>query len=154
MFSRRGGNRGWGRAGALVIGLGLPWVCQASLGGDVRTVLADAEQLNATAQVTSATGYQVHEITTSSGQVREYVAHGVVFAVAWSGRSMPNLDALLGVHAQEFRAAVAPQPGNHHRVSLESDHLKVYLRQLPRGFEGRVVAAALVPEGVDLTLVR
>ena len=86
--------------------------------------------------------------------MREYVAAGRVFAVAWDGQSVPDLKQLLGAHAATFSALVQPQPGNHHAVAIANDRLVVSLRRLPRGVEGQVLVPSLLPSGVSPAALR
>jgi len=131
-----------------------PAASRAALGDDVHSIERDRAAFSGTLSVRPELTYEVHEITTPTGRVREYLAAGRVFAVAWDGHAVPDLGQLLGAHAREFHDLVRPQPGNHHIVSVSNDQLSVSLRQYPRGVEGHVVVQALLPSGVALAALR
>ena len=141
-------------AACLVAGLSVSAVSRASLGDDVTSIERDRVAFKGSTKVTPELTYEVHELTTPSGRVREYLAAGRVFAVSWDGHAVPDLGQLLGVHVAEFHDLVKPQPGNHHVVSVSNDKLIVTMRKLPRGMEGHVVVPALVPSGVSLAALR
>jgi hypothetical protein len=67
----------------------------ASLGGDEATVAADHAVLEGKMKVSRVPRYAVHEIAAPSGTVvREFVSlAGKVFAVSWSGPTLPDLQA-------------------------------------------------------------
>ncbi len=82
-----------------LIALAVPSTAFAVLGGDVSSLQTDRMSMKATLPVAKkAANYTVHEMTTASGVVvREYEAPtGTVFAIAWHGRVIPNLQQLLG----------------------------------------------------------
>ena len=139
---------------AMACALTAPVASHAALGDDVQSIERDRSAFSGTLSVRPELTYDVHEITTPTGKVREYLAAGRVFAVAWNGHAVPDLGQLLGVHVREFHDLVRPQPGNHHIVSVGNDQLTVSLRQYPRGVEGHVVMPALVPSGVALAALR
>lgn len=58
---------------------------------------------------TTFQGYTLHEITTPDGRkIDEYAANGVVFGVAWQGRSLPDLSQVLGPdYFPSFQQALA-----------------------------------------------
>ena len=103
-------------AGLCFSSLFLPVRASASLGGDVTSVEADQQQMNAKRAVQANGKYSVHEITTPYGTVvREYVSpDGKVFGVAWRGPFLPNFQQILGAYygkfvqgAQDARTATA-----------------------------------------------
>jgi len=145
----------WAAASAcMVLGLTQATASRAALGDESASVERDRAAMKGTLKVTPQLTYEVHEITAPTGHVREYVASGHVFAVAWDGHANPDLNQLLGTHVDNFHALVKPQPGNHHVVSVQSDGMIISLRKLPRGMEGHVVIPALVPSGVSLAALR
>jgi len=75
-----------------------PCIADAGLGQPESTVQADALQLKGSIKATEHAGYRVQEIQLPSGTlVREFVgSDGIVFAVAWSGPTVPNLRQTLG----------------------------------------------------------
>lgn len=149
-FSRRTRQR----IAGLVVLLALPVAARASLGDDAPSIERDRVAYHGSVVVTPKDAYVMHEITTPTGRVREYLAQGRVFAVAWDGHTVPDLSQLLGVHLETFQGLVKPQPGNHHVVAIDDPQLSVSLHKLPRGFAGRVVVPALLPAGVPLSALR
>ena len=52
----------------------------------------------------------MHEITTTTGVVREFVSPGgAVFGVAWDGQFPPDLQQLLGPYYQQAQQAATAQ---------------------------------------------
>jgi hypothetical protein len=141
-----------GAAGVVLCVAMLPQRASASLGGPETAVAAEAQQLNASIKSTDVANYRVHAIQMTSGTVlREFaVPGGAVFAVAWSGPTIPNLRQALG---QYFAAYVSAAPGNRSgRSHLEirqtgwvmqsSGHMRV--------FRGRAYLPQALPAGVSL----
>ncbi len=155
MYSVRNNRLRWVAASAcMALGLTLPAASHAALGEDAASVERDRVAMKGTLKVTPQIVYEVHEITAPTGRVREFVASGRVFAVAWDGPAIPDLNQLLGAHVATFHALVKPQPGNHHVVAIRTDGMIISLRKLPRGMEGHVVVPALMPNGVALAALR
>src|SRR5258708_20231177 len=107
--SKHGGTRSrlrgasvWLLAAACAHGMAL-----AALGEDSSTVERDVMQLRAQRSVNSAGAYSVHELHLSGGtQVREYLtASSRVFAIAWPGPSIPDLQQLLPSYYPPYRPA-------------------------------------------------
>jgi hypothetical protein len=123
----------------------------AALGGDTASVLADRDQTKGTLQISSATGYSVHEITTSLGiKVREYLTpDGKVFGLGWRGPLPLDLRQFLGAYYPQFeKAASAPHLG-HRQVNVELPELVVYSGGRMRAFAGRAWAPDLIPQNVS-----
>jgi hypothetical protein len=129
---------------------------RAALGGDVASVLHDAEALQATHAVTPMVNYDLHEGTTADGlQVREYVDRsGKVFAVTWKGPRSPNVSELLGVHAARYQAAAQAHRSGHHVLSINDPDLVVTAMRLPRGWQGQAYLPAAIPAGVSRSELR
>jgi len=136
------------------------WCCVSSahavLGGDQASVEVDRVHMSAkyAARLTpSSTGsYAVHEITLPSGTiVRQYVstASGVVFAVAWSGPFIPDLQQIMGAHFNKMSARQAGQVQAGHRfISQHSPDLVVESGGHPRSFMGRAYLPGALPAGL------
>jgi hypothetical protein len=122
----------------------------AALGGDTASVLADRDQTQGTLHISAAAGFSVHEITTRSGTVREYLTPGgKVFGLAWRGPFMPNLQQYLGAYfAQYVQAASAPHAGHRH-MNVELPGLVVHSSGRMRSFYGRAWAPDLIPQNVS-----
>ena len=84
-------------------------VC-AELGGDAAFVEADRVHVNAEVRMQRASIFSVHELQTPGGTtIREYVAPtGRVFAVAWTGPQMPDLQRLFGSYFESLKARTYP----------------------------------------------
>jgi hypothetical protein len=141
------------RTGLLAAALLLPCIASATLGQPEASVSADAVQLKGSIQATSLANYRVHEIQLSSGTaVREFVSlDGNVFAIAWNGRSVPNLRQTLGAFFDQYVAALQVRRGDHRHVQVELDNLVVQSTGHMRGtFAGRAYLPAAIPAGVSL----
>jgi len=131
----------------------------AVLGGDESSVAADMAQLKATEKVTPSDAFAVHEIKTPDGElVREYVSPaGRVFGVAWQGRSIPDLQQLLGAYFQQYSAAAqaarAGHPGRR-PLNVQLPGLVVQNSGHMRAFFGRAYDPTLLPKGASADAVR
>jgi hypothetical protein len=141
----------------LGFGVGLAPTAHAALGGPVESVQQDHAALRGTAlSVTPTQAYDLHEITTTEGtRVREYVSRaGSVFAVTWSGPTLPSLNVILGQHYDEYAAAVAGHRGSHHVFTMTTAGLVLHIQKLPRGFVGSAHVPALLPPGTSAQDIR
>jgi hypothetical protein len=89
--------------------------------------------------------------------VREYLNRdGIVFAVAWSGPAMPDLQRLLGPYFEEYTTALTSlkSPGLHRSVRIASSGLVVESEGHLRAYAGRAYLPALVPGGVSVADLR
>ena len=130
-----------------------PRIACATLGVPESSVQTDAVQIQGSIKaMTDHEVYRVHEITMPSGTLlREFVSlNGTVFAVAWSGHTMPNLRQTLG---QYYDKLVPLAKLNH----ADHNHLQILLRDIVykvsghmRAFSGRAYIPGAVPAGVDL----
>ncbi len=119
----------------------------AALGGDAASVDADIAKMKGQARVAPGGGYTVSEITLSSGTVvREYVsAEGKVFAVSWSGMTVPNLRQTLGSYFERYKAAGATPHGDHHHLVIQEPDLVVSTGGHMRAWRGIAYLPALLP---------
>ena len=129
-----------------------------ALGGDVPSVQADVAHLQGTLRVNLAASYTVHEIQTPAGtKVREYLSPaGKVFAVAWQGPWLPDLQQLLGSYFAQYQLAahsprqrVARTPVSVHDANLvveQSGHM--------RSFVGRAYLVDQLPSGATPESIR
>jgi hypothetical protein len=136
-------------AGLLLVGLGAA-PATASLGGPRATIEADRAALNGERTVSTASGYEVHEIATpGGGLVREYLTlDGRVFALSWKGPTIPDLRQLLGSYYERFAraAATAPHPARHRQLRIEQPGLVVQSLGRMRSFYGRAWDPQLLPQ--------
>ncbi|MGZ5653016.1 MAG: DUF2844 domain-containing protein [Caldimonas sp.] len=134
---------------------------RAVLGGDVATIADDHARLQGTRHQAVALSGQVrsHEIALADGSsIREFVTpSGIVFAVAWSTRFKPNLEALLGQHAAGYAAAASEAmraPGIRRHAELRRGDLVVQSTAHLNSYVGKAWLQSLVPEGVHVDALR
>jgi Protein of unknown function (DUF2844) len=142
---------------ALVAGICLSHAAQAGLGEGADSISRDRIALRANAEVvTPLAAYDLHEITTDDGsRVREYVSRaGTVFGVAWSGRTKPDLSALLAAHYADYLKAASSNHLNHKVLSISNDDFAMRIMKLPRGFTGSAHVPALLPSGTSAQDIR
>jgi hypothetical protein len=122
---------------------------RAELGGAADSIEADQARLKATRSTTDASHYTLHQLQTDSGvTVREYVSSaGTVFAVAWEGPEMPDLQQLLGSYFSRYTEAAQARAGRG-ALSIELPDLVVQSGGHMRSFAGRAYLPEQLPEGV------
>ena len=127
----------------------------AVLGGGEATVLGDQQQMSATQRVLRPGAYTVHEMQTPSGTVvREYVSpEGVVFGVAWSGPTMPDLRQLLGPYFEPYASAVAQRKARG-PVVVQLPGAVVQSAGHMRAYTGSAYLAGALPQGVTAETVK
>jgi hypothetical protein len=133
---------------------------QAALGAGLDSIQADQMRLSATRLAASPRQAQVHTLQWPDGSsVRQYSgADGRVYAVAWSTRTKPRLDQLLGVHfspyAQAAREDQGQRPGPRHHHVVDRGDLVVEATAHGNAFVGRAYLKSLLPGGQTLDAVR
>ena len=140
----------------LAVTLTLPNVAYAALGATVDSVARDEAMLKGADIVTPTVNYDLHEIKAATGTtVREYVSRqGTVFAVAWEGRSTPELEQLLGSSYTRYLAEARTHRSGHHLLSINTPDLVASVVRLQRSSIGHVHLPALVPAGVAVADLR
>ena len=147
-----------------------PVVASATLGESTSTIQNDAARLHAQAgavrpvaarSAASAAGaaaaaYTVHELQLPGGaQVREYVTSANnVFAVAWDGPSVPELQQLLGAYFPRYSAAAKAIGRLRRGVDLEQQDLVIRTGGHMRAFFGMAYLPAMLPPGVTPEEIR
>lgn len=141
----------------LILAILLSPSAHAALGGNVEAVTTNANSgIVARKQQRNtipSNGYSIHESTSEAGtSVREYAQQGVVFAVAWSGPSLPNLQQLLGNYFPQFKNAMKQRrdQGIRGPVMLKQDDLVVESRGHMRDFRGRAYVPGLLPPHISI----
>jgi hypothetical protein len=136
--------------------LGACGTAQAALGGPYTSIATDQAQLRASIKMTAHSAYEVHELTLPSGTtVREYVAaSGIVFAVAWTGPSLPDLQQTLGMYFADYTSAAQSRRGGRNHLSLKRSDLRIEAGGHMRAFFGRAVLVQAVPAGVSSNELR
>jgi Protein of unknown function (DUF2844) len=127
----------------------------ASLGGDEATIAADHAVLEGKIKVARVQRYAVHEIAAPSGTVvREFVSPaGKVFAVAWSGPTMPDLRQVLGPYFDTYVAALAQRKARG-PVNVVLPGLVVQSSGHMRAFAGKAYLPDGMPAGVASEEIR
>lgn len=133
-----------------------PGFAFATLGQDAATIELDRAQLQAQRAVTQSPRYTVHELTLPGGtQVREYLtATQQVFAVAWSGPSIPDLQQLLGSYFTRYVAAAKANGRARKPVAVEDSDLVVHTGGHFRAFSGVAYLPGRMPSGVSAEQIR
>jgi hypothetical protein len=149
----RNASRLWTLASAALMLFTLP--ASAALGGDATSVTNDQIRMQATLRSTKNQGYAMHELTSPSGTVREYLTpQGKVFGIAWQGPFRPDFQQLLGTYFQQFIDA-----GKNHRrgngpLVLEQPGLVVYSGGYMRAFFGKAYVPDMLPQGVTADAIK
>ncbi len=126
----------------------------ATLGEKAGSLAADRKALSAVQRASvTRQNYTVQELDAGGNVVREYVSpSGVVFALAWSGLSHPDLRPLLGTYAGQYRQALQRTPrerGKRHFM-VNADGVVVEKWGHMRNVHGRAYVPALLPSGVSI----
>lgn len=129
---------------------------RAALGGDAISVETDRVQMKAQSRTLAARSYAVHELTTEAGTlVREYVSQdGKVFAVAWRGPQMPDLEQLFGVHFSTFQQAAGASRRGRGPLQINEPGLVVQSGGHMRSFGGRAYLPQMMPAGVSIDEIK
>jgi Protein of unknown function (DUF2844) len=131
-------------------------VVHASLGGDATSIASDSVALGGSRTVERMAGWEVHVLRLPSGVVvREYLHGETVFAVAWSGRTLPNLRRLLGAYFEPYVESTQGHGAHHHhrRVVTTPDWVVQSVGH-HGGFFGRAWLRNALPSGFDLETLR
>jgi hypothetical protein len=125
----------------------------ASLGGNLDSVGADRVHMKANLTVTSKDNYNVHQIQAPEGTiVEEYVSStGTVFAVAWRGHFMPDMQQLMGTYFNQYSAALQSQQKHfgHQPLNIKQSELVVQTGGHMRDYFGRAYIPSLLPSGFN-----
>jgi hypothetical protein len=137
---------------ATVVLLGFCLPVLAALGGDVSSVEADGTHMKASINVTHADAYAVHEMKVPGGTViKEFVSPaGRVFAVAWHGPFLPEMQQILGSYFQQYSAALQARKKHygHGPLNMQEPGLVVQTGGHMRAYVGRAYVPEMLPQGV------
>lgn len=116
---------------------------------------ASAARMSAAASTARSSLYALHETVLESGTtVLEYATPaGQVFAVAWRGPVLPDLNALLGNYFRAFKVETEQVRAVGRRgapITMERDGLVLQSGGRMRNFFGYAYVPALVPAGVNI----
>lgn len=144
---------------AAALSLGCAPFALAALGGTLTSIQADRAHMQASLiRVTHAPAYEVHSIQSPAGTiVNEYLSpEGKVFAVAWHGPFMPEMQQILGAYFQQYSAALqtqAPHYG-HNPLNIQQPGLVVQTGGHMRAYFGRAYLPAELPQGVEANEIK
>jgi hypothetical protein len=141
---------------AASLALSFPFSASATLGEAATSTEADRASMKASLRAVPAGNYTIHEIQTPSGTtVREYVSpQGMVFAVAWAGPLMPDLQQALGRYFDRYAAAASARRSGRRQVAVRESDLVVQSGGHMRSFSGLAYLPQLLPQGVTLEELR
>src|ERR1017187_9272565 len=130
-----------------------PFPARAVLGDSAASVLTDQARMKGTLRSVDRGTYVMHEITTTTGAVREFVSPGGAgFGVAWEGQFPPDFQHLLGpYYAQANQAASQQQPPRPRRAPIVITTPGLVFQQSgrTRSFHGQAYIPQLLPQGVQ-----
>ena len=132
-------------AGVLLLGGG---ASQAHLGGNEASVQADGSAWQAPAIAVRGTRLSVFTHTTPEGmKVRQFLsATGLVFAVAWDGPVLPDMERLLGGYFPLYQNALQLR---RRSVRVDTPSLVLESGGMMRAFVGRAYLPDQLPAGVS-----
>jgi hypothetical protein len=136
--------------------LTMPFPARAVLGDSAASVLTDQARMKGTLHSVDRGTYVMHEITTTTGAVREFVSPGgAVFGVAWEGQFPPDFQQLLGPYYQQAQKT-APQQQRARRapIVIETPGLVFQQTGHTRNFHGIAYIPQLLPNGVQASDIR
>lgn len=127
----------------------------AVLGQPVASVHTDQQRMRGEVRAVAHQGYSIQQITApDGGVVKEYVSPvGMVFALSWQTRTMPNLQQLMGSYFPEFQQAARSKSRRRRGVVTRSNQLVVESGGHMRAFHGRAYVPALFPPNVPLSVI-
>jgi hypothetical protein len=129
-----------------------PRIAAAALGEPEISLQAEVARLHGSITVSRHANYQLHELRLTSGTVvREFAgSDGKVFAVAWSGPTVPNLREILGQYFDRYVTAAKAQHSGHHHLQIRQNDLVVQAGGHMRSFSGVAYLPQAVPGGVSV----
>jgi len=130
----------------LVLGILLPKFCFAELGGTTASILAEQKQFNSQLTSSQQNGYSLYTQTLTSGTiVQEYIApSGIIFAISWSGPSLPNIQAIFGNYYANYLSAAEK---SRRSIYTSSESLVIQSTGMMGAFQGFAFLPKLAPTG-------
>jgi Protein of unknown function (DUF2844). len=142
--------------GAIVTG-----TTHATLGGLERDVSHEGQPIAfaaATVHPLPAVPQGVHQQTIlnlRSITLTEYSANGTVFAILWSGPTMPDYRSLLGTYFPSYQQVIQTQPlsPGHYRapVAIHQPNLVLHASGHMGAYQGSMYDPSAVPTGLSIT---
>lgn len=127
-------------------GLLLPSTSQAELGGNLASIHSEQKEFNSQLSSSQQGGFSIYTQTLPSGIVlQEYLAgNGAVFAVTWSGPSLPNLQVLLGGYFKDYLAAIKE---SRRSIYLNTENVVIQSSGMMGAFQGFAFLPKQAPAG-------
>jgi hypothetical protein len=147
------GRQHFAGLGVLLFVVILPQIAYAALGGPETSIASEAQRLSVSVKSTELANYRVHEMQMPSGTVvREFAdTGGTIFAVAWSGPTIPNLREALGQYfAAYVTAAQGKRAGGRTHLEIRQNDWVMQSNGHMRSFQGRAYLPQALPAGVSL----
>jgi Protein of unknown function (DUF2844) len=149
----------FGSMSAAVVMLSFCLPALAALGGDVTSVEADRAYMKAETKLTQVDAYTVHEMQAPGGTVvREFVSPstGRVFAVAWHGPFVPEMQQILGAYFQQYSAALQAEKKHygHPPLNIQLPGLVVQAGGHMRAHVGRAYVPEMLPQGIKVEEIK
>lgn len=131
---------------------------QAALGGLEKDVIQEGKPLSASADhAFSALPQSIRQQTIldpRSTTVTEFSSGGVVFALSWSGPTIPDYQVLLATYFTQYQQAMQSRvvtPGHYRApVAVRQPHLVLHASGHMGAYQGSMYDPALIPAGVSL----
>jgi len=120
------------------------------------SIAVDAQHAHSTVKLIQHDNYRVREMQQQSGtELREFVGQdGRVFAVAWSGPSVPDLRQAFGRYFDVYVDAAQGRATSRGHLAVRQDDLVVQSSGHMRAFSGRAYLSSQVPSGMPLAEIR
>ena len=124
----------------------LPCASRAELGGNIASILSEQKEFNSQLSSAQQNGVNVYTQTLPSGIVlQEYLSsNGVIFAVTWSGPSLPNLQVLLGGYFKDYLVAIKE---SRRSVYLSNENIVIQSSGMMGAFQGFAFLPKQAPAG-------
>lgn len=125
---------------------------RAELGGDEASLQKEEKHLRVGRRTTHKGKFDRHELKQRDVNLRQYMSsHGRIFGLKWDGQGQPELNSLLGAHAEDFRIALQNarklRQGRAPLV-IEEGNLHIELGSYGRNSYGKVWLKDQIPAGV------
>jgi hypothetical protein len=127
----------------------------ATLGEYEGSVTLDQQYIRGEDRQEVRQGYRLHQITAPDGSfVREYVTpEGKIFGVSWQGRSLPNLQQLLGSYMTNLQQAQKQTVPRRSLVVRTDTFVFVSVGHLGT-FQGHAYVPSLIPNNLRPEVVQ
>jgi len=121
--------------------------CLAALGGDAASLQKEQDAFNGSFALARGSLFSVYSLMTPTGvRIREYVSvSGLVFAVAWDGPVLPDLELLLGSSYPSYLQGLRQRSRGVH---IQTSALVLESAGMMRAFVGK----AFLPDAMPANL--